>query len=251
MKKIWLAAIGVAILLGVVFLVGCSTEGSNPNGTVNVNSQQTGIWVSGEGKVPVTPDTAILSVGVQVQETDVAQAQAEAATAMTKVADALKAAGVADKDIQTQYFNIQPVYNYDNGKQQSVIVGYIVSNTVTAKIRKIDQTGSVIDAVVAAGGNATRINSVSFTVDDPTPYQAQARAKAVADAADKAQKLAQTAGVNLGKATYINESTNTPVIYRSDMAASGAMAVPAPTTPISTGEIDITVDVQIAYAIGG
>jgi hypothetical protein len=167
---------------------------------------------------------------------------------MDKVMTALKGAGVAEKDIQTQYFNIQPVYQYDNNKQQSIIIGYQVTNTVTAKVRNVAQTGSVVDAAVAAGGNASRVNNVSFTVDDPTFYYAQARVKAIADAAAKAQILAQTANVTLGKPTYLNESTSTPVIYRADLAtASGA--VPATTTPVNPGELDITVDVQIAYAI--
>ena len=248
MKKIWLVVIGVVLLLGVVGMVGCNSEGTPAIG--NVNSQQTGIWVNGEGKVTAVPDIAILSLGIQAQAVDVAQAQAEAAAAMDKVMSALKNAGVAEKDIKTQYFNIQPTYRYDNDKQQSIITGYQVTNTVTVKVRKVNDAGKVIDAVAAAGGNATRINSIGFTGDDPTPYYEQARVKAVADAAAKAKKLADTAGVKLGKPTYISESMNTPgPIYRADMAASG-MAVPAPSTPISTGEQDIVVDVQITYAMG-
>ncbi|MGD1118244.1 MAG: SIMPL domain-containing protein [Dehalococcoidales bacterium] len=247
MKKIWLVAIGVVLLLGTILLASCGTE-SSPS-VSNYNSQQAGIWVSGEGKVTATPDVAILSLGIQAQETDVAPAQSEAAAAMDKVRTALKDAGIADKDIQTTYFSIQPVYQYDNNKQQSILSGYQVTNTVTVKVRKVDQTGPILDAVSAAGGNLIRVNNVAFTIDDPTPSYAQARVKAVADAIAKAKQLADNAGVKLGKLTYITESNNTPSpIYRTDMT-SGAVA-PATTTPISTGEIDIITDVQIAYAIG-
>jgi uncharacterized protein YggE len=249
MKKIWLVIIGIVLLLGTMVMVGCGSESTPGNMNVSLNSAQTGIWVSGEGKVTVSPDVAILSLGIQAQETDAAQARSEAAAAMEKVMTALKAAGIADKDIQTAYFNIQPVYQYDSNKQQSYISGYQVTNTVTVKVRTIDQTSTVLDAAVAAAGNAIRINSVAFTVDDPTDYYAQARVKAVADAKAKAQQLAETAGVTLGKPTYISESNNTPSpIYRADMAA-GATVPEATTTPISTGEIDITTNVQIAYAI--
>ena len=246
MKKIWLVVIGMVLLLGVVGLVGCNSESTPTVG--NVNSQQTGIWVNGEGKVTAVPDVAILSLGIQAQEIDVAQAQSEAAAAMDNVMTALKAAGIAEKDTQTAYFNIQPVTKWDNDKQESITVGYMVTNTVTVKVRKVDQTGSVIDAVATAGGNLTRVNSISFTIDDPTTYYAQARVKAVADAVAKAKTLADSAGVKLGKPTYITESTNTPYpIYRTDMASG--VATPKAETPISAGEMTITTNVQIAYAI--
>jgi uncharacterized protein len=247
MKKIWLVVIGIVLLLGTIGLAGCSSEGKPGNVTVNTDSQQVGVWVSGEGKVTVTPDVAILSLGIQAQAIDVAQAQADAAAAMDKVMTALKDAGIAEKDIQTTYFSIYPVTRWDNDKQESIITGYQVTNTVTVKVRKVDQTGSVIDAIAVAGGNLTRVNSISFTVDDPTPFYEQARVKAVADAAAKAKILATNAGIKLGKVTYITESSNTPSpIYRTDMA--GAVKEGS-TTPISTGEITITTSVQISYAI--
>ena len=252
MKKIWLAIVGTVILMGVLALAGCSSEGTSLSGgnlNVNLNSQQQGIWVNGEGKVTVVPDTAILTLGIQAQSTSVAQAQSEAAAAMDKVMTTLKDQGVAEKDIQTQYYNVQRMTRWDNDKQQEVITGYQVTNTVTAKIRKVDKAGDVIDAVSAAGGDYTRINNIGFTIDDPKPYQEQARELAVADAAAKAKKLADIADVKLGKPTYISESSYTPgPIYRTDMV-SKAEGVPAASTPISAGEMDITMNIQMAYDI--
>ena len=122
-----------------------NTSGSTPV-NVNVNGQQ-GIWVSGQGTVAVIPDIATLNVGVSVQAAKVADAQTQAAAAMAKVITALTSNGVDQKDISTQYYSISPLTRYDNNTQQSTITGYQVSNIVNAKIRTIDQVGTIIDAV--------------------------------------------------------------------------------------------------------
>ena len=255
MNKKWLAAIGVALIL-VVGLVGCSPgEAGFTGGTLNIqgnlNSQQEGIWVNGEGKVVAVPDVAILNLGIEAQETSVNAAQSRAAEAMAEVMEALKAQGVAEKDIQTQYFNIQRVTRWDNEKQQEIVIGYRVTNVVTAKIREIEKTGAIIDAAAVAGGDLTRINGVSFTVDDPSAYYKEARTQAVTDAQAKAKQLADIAGVKLGKPTYISENAYTPgPIYRQDMLGKAAEAS-APETPISPGEMEISISVQLVYAILG
>jgi len=254
MKKIWLAIAGTVLILVVVGLVGCgSGEGVTFKGDTsgikfNLNNQQEGIWVNGEGKVTAVPDVAILSLGIEAQELTVAEAQAKAAEAMDNVMKALKNAGINEKDIQTQYFNIQKVTRWDNDKQQEIVTGYRVTNTITIKVRDVTKAGSVIDAVAAAGGDLTRINSIGFTVDDPSPYYEQARVKAVTDAAAKAKKLADTAGVKLGKPTYISESSYIPgPIYRDVVAK--AEGTPAIETPVSPGEMEVTANVQIGYTI--
>jgi uncharacterized protein YggE len=248
MKKYWLVAMSLVLVLAVVGFAGCSA-GPTTIGTVDINSQQTGIWVNGEGKVTITPDIATLSLGIEAQATTVAEAQDQAATAMEAVMASLAENGVADKDIQTQYFSIYQVTKWDDFKDEQVVIGYRVTNIVTAKIRDIEQAGPIIDAVAAAGGDYTRINNISFSVDDPTPYYEQARQKAVADARAKAEQLADLAGVNLGKPTYISEGTiYPPVVYR-DVGMEAMAPVPAPTTPVSPGEIELTLTVQVAYAI--
>jgi uncharacterized protein YggE len=246
MKKYWLVAMSLALIVAVVGFSGC-TGGPTTIGTVDINSQQSGIWVSGTGKVTVTPDIATLSLGIEAQAATVAEAQAQAAGAMDTVMAALAAGGVADKDIQTQYFSISQQTRWDDYKDEQVVTGYDVTNMVTAKIRDMEQIGSIIDAVAAAGGDYTRINNISFSVDDPTPYYKEARQKAMADAKDKAEQLAHLAGIGLGKPTYISEGTvYPPVVYRD--AGMEAMA-PAPTTPISPGEIELSLTVQVAYAV--
>jgi uncharacterized protein YggE len=252
MKGKYIFVIGLVLALALAGLTSCtsgSTDGLGlPSGLrINIGSQQEGIWVNGHGEVNAAPDIAILQLGISAQRASVAEAQADAATAMEKVMAALQKGGVASKDIQTQYFSIQQVTRWDQDKQYEIIIGYRVSNTVAAKIREIDKSGSIIDAVAEAGGDLTRVDNISFSIDDPSAYRKEARDKAVADAKNKAGKIADLAGVKLGKPTYISESISYPV--SPPRFAIPEAAAPAPTTPISPGEMMISLDVQIVYAI--
>ena len=254
MKKIWLVALGAVVLLAAVVVTGCTSEGAKLTASgaelkLSLNNQQEGIWVSGNGKVVAVPDVAILRLGIEAQEASVAEAQERAAEAMDKVMKALKEQGVSEKDVQTQHFNIHRVTRWDNRDEKEVVIGYRVTNMVTAKIRDVTKAGVVVDAVALAGGDYTRIDSIGFTVDDPSEYHKEAREKAVADAEAKAKQLAEAVGVKLGKPLYITESSYIPgPIYRQDMIAK-AEGAPAMETPISPGEMEITLNVQISYEI--
>jgi uncharacterized protein YggE len=255
MNKKWLWVIGsVGLLVPIVALTACKVSipevpsAASPI-EVNVTNQQEGISVSGEGKVTVTPDVATVSLGIEAQAATVGEAQSEASSAMDRVVNALANNGVADKDIQTQYFNISQVTRWDANTQQQITIGYSVTNTVAAKIRELDKVGTIIDAVAAAGGDYTRVNNISFSIDDPTIYQKEARDEAMANAQSKAEQLANLSGVKLGPPTYISESSTIPVpIYQSATTEAPA-PTPAPTTPITPGQLDVTVDVQVVYSI--
>jgi len=261
MKKRWLWAIGLAaVVIPIVALSGCYAGIPGPGRPgwanvpsslqVNLGNQQAGIWVTGEGKVTAVPDIATLRLGIEAQEATVAEAQTQASEAMDRVMAALTDNGVADRDIQTQYFSIHKVTRWDETKNQEIVIGYRVSNMVTAKIRDIDKAGSIIDAVALAGGDLTRIDSISFSIDDPSAYFGEAREKAMADAEAKAEQMASLAGVRLGKPTYISESGYLPPpIYPRVAYEEVPMPAPAPPPPISPGEMEITLTVQIAYAI--
>ena len=242
-KRFMLFAVIATILLVSVLLVGCQASGS----TVVTASQQTGISVSGQGIIYVTPDIVNLQLGIQTQAKTVADAQSQAAAAMNNVLAALTANNVARADIQTQNYNIQQTTTWDSIKQQQVITGYEVNNYVNVKIRDITQTGTIIDAVTAAGGDLTRVNSVQFALNDPTSENNQAREKAMVDAKTTASQLAASAGVKLGNPISISESEVSPItpFYAgAQMAANGASS-----TPISAGELEITVTVQVTYTI--
>ncbi len=243
-----LSRLGLIILaLGVIIfgLLGCEQA---PAGVGNafISNQQEGIWVSGTGKVSVKPDLATLSLGVEAQEATVSQAQSAAAQAMNDVINVLKGRGLQEKDIQTQYFSIQQVTRYDPATQQTVVTGYRVTNIVTAKIRDLAGAGAVIDAVAQAGGDLIRVNGLSFSVEDPARYYDEVRTKAVQDARQKASRLADVADVKLGDPTFIAEGTIAPLPTKGVTAPSPA---PQPETPISPGEIEISLSVQVAYEI--
>ncbi len=252
MKRNWLLAVSLILVLGVVSLVGCS-PGNTVLGEIkgiNINSQQQGIWVTGQGKATAIPDIATLRLGIEAQGATVAEARTKASEAMDKVMTALTASGVAEKDIQTQYFNIRQRTKWDREKEEETVIGYQVTNMVTAKIRDIDKAGSIIDAVAEAGGDLTRISSLGFSVDDPSAYYEEARQKAMADAKSKAEQLAELAGITLEKPTYISEGISYP-IYPRELVREMAVpaAAPAPETPISPGEIEISLTVQVGYSI--
>ena len=254
MKKLWFVIVILAVVLVVVGLSGCGASGEISGGgadslQLNLNSQQQGIWVSGQGRVSAAPDIANLQLGIESQETSVAEAQSQAAGVRDKVMGVLEDNGIAEKDIQTQYFNISKVTRWDDDNQREVVLGYRVTNTVTAKIRDIEKAGTIIDAVTLAGGDLTRINSIYFSIEDPTPHQKEARDEAMDDAKNKAEQLASLAGVKLGKPTYISESYYQPSSYRYDVPMMDAGKSSAPSTIISPGEMDITLNVQVTYAI--
>jgi len=249
MKKRWLLAVGLVLALAIVGLAGCSPGSPvlGEIGAINVNSQQEGIWVTGQGEVAVVPDIATLRLGIAAQEATVAEAQVRAVAAMEKVMTALTDNGVAKKDIRTQNFSIRRITKWDRVKEEETVTGYRVTNMVTAKIRDIDEAGAIIDAVAEAGGDLTRIDNINFSVDDPSNYYEEARQEAMTDAKAKAKQLAELAEVTLGKPTYISESMQVP--YPKVMMAEAAVREAAAPTPISPGEMEISLNLQVVYAI--
>lgn len=245
MKRNWLVAVSLALVLIMVGLVGCR-QGNEFLGTLSLNSQQEGIWVTGVGKTSIIPDVVTLSLGVEAQAASVAEAQSQAAEAMEGVSASLISNEVAESDIQTQHFSISKVTKWDKDREEEIIIGYRVTNMVTAKIREINKAASIIDAVIQAGGDFTRIDSIVFSVDDPSVYYEEVREEAMADAQAKAEQLAELAGVTLGKPTYISESAQIPPIVRDIYRGE---TVPAVETPISPGEMEISLTVQVTYAI--
>jgi len=258
MRKFMLPIMGLvlaaAILASLGFAVGTFAASSGygypavtaPGTVMASDSQPTGISVSGQGKVTAAPDVAILSLGVEATAPTVAEASAQAATAMDAVLNSLKTNGVASNDIQTQRLSIYPVKRWVDKDQQEVLIGYRVDNMVTAKIRNVANTGLIIDAAVKAGGDLIQVQGISFTIDDPTIYLSQARQKAMADAKAKAQELASLAGVGLGRPIYISEGGGYVPVPMYD---TRALVAGAPTTPISPGQLEISLSVQVVYAM--
>jgi uncharacterized protein YggE len=249
MKKFWLIGVSLIILLTIAGFTGCAAGTTGGTDVSVITNQQQGIWVTGEGKVSVTPDIVNISLGVQSQETSVADAMKKTSDAMAGVMDILKASNITDKDIQTQQFSIYPQYSVDQETGKQTITGYQVTNTLNVKLRDINKAGTLIDAVVAAGGNLTVVNNVNFTVEDPTSYYDEARQKAIDDANEKAQEIAGLYGVTLGKPTYVLETGVIPYPIYYGGGGGPAIMTGQQGTSLSAGSTDIVLDIQVSYAI--
>ncbi len=203
--------------------------------------------VSGHGEANAAPDSAMISAGVTTQAATAAEALASIAKSMTRVFAALTKLGVEKKNIQTTNFGVSPQYapyNTANTDGQR-ITGYLVSNQVNVTLAHIAEAGPAIDALVEAGAN--QMSGINFTIHDPKPLLAQARAAAVDDAVARAQMFAKAAHVGLGPILSIDEGNAEAPRPIYPMRAMAANAV-AP-TPIATGEQTVTADVTIVWQI--
>ncbi len=201
------------------------------------------ITVMGNATIKVKPDVAYVTLGVQTEAKDAKTAQSDNTNTMNDVIEAIKGVGIADKDIKTDGFYINPNYNYET--QQTT--GYSASNSVTVTLRDIGQLSTVIDAAIDAGAN--NANSVSFNVSEPSPHYAQALKDAVADAKTRGEAIAEALGVKLSLPLEVAEQNNDEW-YGSAMGnynSVGAGDAGGESTPIQSGEIEITARVQVTY----
>jgi uncharacterized protein len=204
-------------------------SGDPPAGTLSV---------LGTGSVTTTPDSARLSAGMTTEGSTASEAMDANAKAMAKVIQALKDAGVASKDLQTEFVSVNP--RYDDAGQ--AITGYSASNSVSAVVRGLSDVGDVIDAAVAAGAN--NVSGPSLARDDQDKLYRDALEDAVANARQKATALANAAGVSLGKIRSLSESPQSvgPVMF-------DALAAKQSATPIEPGTAEITASVRVVFAI--
>ena len=210
----------------------------------------TGIHVTGAGTASAKPDIAVLSLGVEGQARTVAEANAIAADAIAAILAVLRESGVDDDDMKTQHFSIQPEYAFNREDGTRTLTGYRVTNSLVVTLRDLDSVGSIIDRAAAAGGDATRINSIGFQVEDGVGLEEEARTLALADAVAKADLFAEATSVSRGKLVFITESSfpqfaRAEAVFSMDVAAAGAAAP----TEILAGELDVRVNVQAVFAI--
>jgi hypothetical protein len=234
----------IAIVVASVLFAACTPEVTVEN-TGSGPETESGIAVSGTGEVYGTPDTLQMRFGVSVLRPTVEQAVGDAAALAEGLIDSLESAGVAEQDIQTANYSINPEYDFSGDQRR--LVGYRVDNTVIAKIRDLDAAGSVIDATVASVGDEIQVSGLSFSIEDDTELIAAARAAAWDDARAKAEQLATLAGIELGEAVMISESfssTAPPVVYR-DLAVTEEAGFE---TPIEAGQQQVAVTLQVRFA---
>lgn len=209
------------------------------------------IMVTGEGSVDIVPDMAVLVLSVNREAPTAREALTANSAAMSKVLAAMTGLGIEKRDLQTANFDIQPRYSYPNRQgngtdQAPKLVGYIVRNSLSVRVRDISRVGEVLDTSVTLGVNEG--GSILFTNDDPSAAITQARIKAMEEALFKARTLAEAADVSVGDVLEISEQN-----YSSrpmPMMAKGVMAMDsAESVPIAAGENSYTVTVNVTLAI--
>lgn len=221
--------------------------------------------VSGEGKVTAIPDVAQFTFSIITEGgVDIAELQRENTDKTNKAIDFIKTAGVEDKDIKTQSYNIEPRYQYYNcgirplyspdtiyPTQEpcppSEIVGYTIRQSILVKVRDFSKTGEILSGVVKSGAND--VSSLSFTIDDQKKIEKEARDIAIKEASGKAKEIAKVANFRVGDIISINEGYSTPFVRYgvSEVSMTGAKDTSAP--QIEPGSQEIIVNVTIQYEI--
>ncbi len=258
-NKRFLGSLVILLLSGSLYLIAQSVNGLKEYSFIGLTpSAPATINVSGTGEASVKPDIAELSFSVVKEAKTVSEAQKASAEKINEIMAYLKESGIEEKDIKTENYNLNPKYEYrqraimcplgaycpPEGKQ--VLVGYEVSQSISVKIRKIDDAGKILVATGDKG--ATNISGISFTVDKKDAIEASARDKAIQDAEGKAKVLASSLGVKITRVVSFSESGNTPFPRFGGMETTmfKTMSV-APAIPV--GENKFTSNVNIVYEI--
>jgi uncharacterized protein len=197
--------------------------------------------------VKKAPDMATISAGVVTQARTAKAAMDDNARRLSAAFTALKAAGIADRDLQTSGINLSPQYNYI-ANQRPTIKGYEASNRVTVRIRKLENIGPVLDALVAQGVN--EINGPTFGLDNPEAELDTARTEAMATAMRRAELYARASGMRVKRVVTINESGGyEPPQPRPMMMMRAQMADAAPETPVAPGEVTLTIQLNVQFEL--
>lgn len=205
------------------------------------------ITVQGQGKAIAKTDIATVTLGVDTKAADVATAQTQNSTTMNGLLDKVKALGISADDIQTSNYNVYPNTIWNPSTQMQETDGWIVSQTITIKVRDTSKVSSLLS--VAGQNGATSVSGPSFTVDDTSTVNAEARANAIADAKKQADALAQALGVKIDTVVGYSESTGGigPFPYAM-MDSTKSVGGAAPVVSPGTNEVDMTVSITYKLA---
>ncbi len=204
------------------------------------------ITALGHGEAKAMPDFAALTLSVAVQASDQAEAVRQNAEHTTAARAALREAGIADKDIETQRYQVQPQYNRQKGT--AVLSGYEVHNSLQVTVRDLDQVGSVIDKVTT--NSALSVDYVSFGLSDRAQAEAEALSQAVVSAQRKAGIMAAAAGVGLGRLVSITEGASDDFLSLGYTGGTLSAAPASAETPISAQQVTVNASVTLVYALG-
>ncbi|MEO3947333.1 SIMPL domain-containing protein [Gorillibacterium sp. CAU 1737] len=245
--KAWMKTTGAIVLASGLIFGGMGLSGAwkGPQKALAEEAQKNVIQVSGKGELSVKPDIVYLNIGVETSASTAAEAQKANAAKIQKVTDALKNDWkVAEKDIQTARFSVQPNYTYSEKEGQQV-KGYNAYHTLEVKYRDLTKVGNLLDAVTAAGAN--NIGNASFSVEDPSKLEAQVLEKAVANADVKAAAIAKAAKRTLGVVLSVTEQANSSTPYYYAMEKAQATAAGDAATSVQPGEVQVNAQVSVTY----
>ncbi len=234
----------VAAAVAVAGLSACdatSTSGPSSLPTAGPNTRQ--VTVVGSGEVQGTPDTLSANVSIEVTAPDVTAAMNQTSDRQQAVINALTNSGIDKNDISTTNVSLQPQYG---GGDNPAITGYQASNSITVKIRNLNSASQALALIVSTGGDATRINSVSYSIDDDSQLVKDARTRAFEDAKDRAEQYAQLAGLSLGKVISISELAGTaPVPPQPTPMPRAAMEA----VPLAPGQQSVGFSVTVIWEL--
>lgn len=214
---------------------------------------ETTLQISAEARIDRAPDIAYVTAGVTQERATAKEAMAAQSAAMNGVIEALRAAGIAERDMQTSGLSLQPRYDYietagrdgvTRGEQK--LAGYVASNQVTVKVRDLARIGETLDSLVAEGGNT--LSGINFAIDDDKEVRNEARTKAMKDAMEKAELYASAAGMRVARIVTISEGYESSPQPMPQMARM-AMADSAGATPVAGGEVSVTANVSVMFEL--
>jgi len=203
------------------------------------------ITVTGEGRVDAAPDMATITLGVTSQGTTATAAMAANSAQLAQVLANLKAAGIADRDLQTTGLALNPNWQSNDNGSNLRIVGYVASNILTVRVRALAGLGAALDAAVKDGANT--VDGVSFGLADPDPVLDEARRRAVTDATRRALLLTEAAVVSLGAVVAINEGGGS---FAPAPMFGKAVGMTAEAVPLASGEVSLSASVTMVWEIG-
>lgn len=250
-KKILIIFLSITLVLLSIYLISLTRNSLKTYNYIGKSPEfKNIITVNGSGKVTAKSDIAVINAGVLTEKNTVAEAQKENTAKMNAIVSALKDEfKIADSDIKTSQYSISPRYDWSDGSQR--IIGYSVNQSVEIKVRDFDKIGNILSRSAELGTNS--LNGPNFTIDDPETFKAEARAKAIAQAKEKAKILADQVGINLGSIVNFSENFSgspDPVFYKNDVAfglGAGGSELSAPS--IEAGSEEVAVNISISYEI--
>lgn len=236
----------VAVLAaGVLYIIG-QYVASQPQRIKQEAEANREITVQGTGEVTAVPDVGKITLGVKTGTLQSADAAMKDLTSkFNAVLAAVKDYGVAEEDIKATNVSVNPVYDYNDGRQS--LRGYEASESVEVKVRELEKMGGIL--AVATGEGVNQAGNVSFEIDDPAKLQLEAKKKAIDDARADAEELAESLGVKLGKVKSFSVSEgNSPQPFY-DLKSMAAPEGRGGGVEIPSGSQDVTATVSVTYEL--